>query len=486
MNYSVALTGEAHAIATRHLLRPDGQEDLCFALWHPSRGAHRKTALIAEIILPNNGERLVHGNASFKPEYFERVVSRALQTGAGIVFMHSHLGPGWQDMSDDDIQAEHGRAAASKGATGLPLVGLTLGTDETWSARVWEKTGAQTYERFWCESVKVVGEAGVQLTYADHLGPPPGYNKRLDRTVSAWGTEKQQKLARLRIGIIGAGSVGSIVAEALARMGVAHVKLLDFDIVEEHNLDRILNVDDQDIGTFKVDAIAHKLKKSATAQNFRADAITSSIAEESGYREALDCDLLFSCVDRPWARSVLNAISYAHLIPVIDGGIGVKTKTTGTILGADWKAHAVMPSRRCLECLGQYDPGLVQAERDGYFDDPEYIKSLAADHPIKQNQNVFAFSLDTAALEILQMLSLVISPLGISNFGEYNYHFVTGSLDIERDKSCNDGCPYPLMTGRGDTLPYKLTGLHKEAERTRSQYRPPHWYDLIFRFFQRQ
>lgn len=39
-----------------------------------------------------------------------------------------------------------------------------------------------------------------------------------------------------RINIIGCGSVGSAVAELLARFGLENVNLYDFDIVEEHNL----------------------------------------------------------------------------------------------------------------------------------------------------------------------------------------------------------------------------------------------------------
>ena len=53
--------------------------------------------------------------------------------------LHSHLGPGWQDVSEDDVVAERGRAALALAGTELPLVGLTLGTDGAWSARFWPR-----------------------------------------------------------------------------------------------------------------------------------------------------------------------------------------------------------------------------------------------------------------------------------------------------------------------------------------------------------
>ena len=57
-----------------------------------------------------------------------------------------------------------------------------------------------------------------------------------------------------RIHIIGCGSVGSTIAENLARCGVTKMTLWDFDKVEPHNLANQM-FRQQDIGKLKVDAL---------------------------------------------------------------------------------------------------------------------------------------------------------------------------------------------------------------------------------------
>jgi molybdopterin-synthase adenylyltransferase len=470
-SFSVAIRGEINEGLLAHLIRTDHQEDLCFATWYPSSGHHRKTALLHTLILPQPGERRVHGNASFEGRYFERAVMQAANTGAGLAFLHSHTGPGWQDMSSDDIRAEEGHAAAARGATSLPLVGLTAGNDGCWSARFWEKTAPSTYERRWCSSVRAVGSQ-LRVTFNDRLIPPPHATESLRRTISAWGPARQANLARIRVGIVGAGSVGSMIAEALARTGFQHIVLIDFDTVEQLNLDRLLHAYPRDarMARSKVKVLGKAIKRSATASAFEVEMIERSIVEEEGYCAALDCDVLFSCVDRPWPRSVLNYIAYAHLIPVIDGGILVSASKHRGLRAADWRAHIASAGRRCLECRGQYDPGLVSTERDGYFDDPRYIDGLPDDHFLKHNENVFAFSMSAASFEMLQLLMMILAPLGVADAGAQMYHFVPGLFDRPNFDPCNPNCPFSsLLLSKGDSSNMSVTGTHPAAERCREE-----------------
>jgi hypothetical protein len=468
------MTTATYRILSRHLLRADGQEDLTFALWRPSAGRSRQTALLTEVLLPRPGERTVHGNVGFGPPFLERAFDEALEAGAGISFLHSHPGGrGWQGMSGDDVAAEEGIAAQVLAVTGLPLVGLTMAGDGSLGARFWHRVSPRRFERGSCESVRVVGDHLI-VTYDPELRPVPPVRPSLERTVSAWGDAAQADLARLRVGIVGAGNVGQIVAEALARTGVQHLRLIDFDSVKTVNLDRLLHSDERDVALArsKVEGLARRLRRSARAAQPSIEALELSVVEPDGYKAAIDCDVLFSCVDRPWPRAVLNFLAYAHLIPVIDGGIVARTKADRSMRGAEWRAHIAAPGRRCLECLGQYDPGLVQAEREGYFDDPTYVAGLPRDHPVRRNENVFAFGLADASLEVLQLVSMSVAPSGVADVGAQTYHLSTGWVDRD-ERACEAGCVYaatPLLAA-GDTAPFVVTGRHEAATRERSDRR---------------
>src|SRR5262245_19594156 len=103
MTSSTALTTDTDHELREHLLRRDGQEDLCFALHRPSQGNRRHSFLISEPILPVPGERTVHGNVGIRADYFLRAAGLAADAGAGLVLLHSHPGGrGWQDLSRDD------------------------------------------------------------------------------------------------------------------------------------------------------------------------------------------------------------------------------------------------------------------------------------------------------------------------------------------------------------------------------------------------
>ncbi|MBE7170512.1 MAG: ThiF family adenylyltransferase [Williamsia sp.] len=483
--YSAIINGELHQQLFSHLIREDEQEDLCFATYVPSTGASRTTGILTSLIMPEEGDRNVHGNVGFMPQYLERVLKIAGERKEGIAFLHSHPSKGWQGMSDDDVVAETRLSPTVMAVTDLPLLGLTLGTDGAWSGRFWLKDDTQKrkYNRTWCDTVRVVDKQ-LSITYYDEILPPLFDVGKQLRTISAWGSKTQEDLSRLKVGIVGLGSVGSIVAEVLARTGIANFTLIDFDAVEEKNLDRLTNVFKNDIGRAKVLAIADGIRRSATAPKLEINCCEYSVCEKVGFETALNCDVLFSCVDRPWPRQVLNFIAYAHLVPVIDGGILVRTNKSNTaIIGADWKAQTVGYKRTCLECLGQYKAENASLEISGKLDDPDYIKGLDKGKFLDAHENVFVFSSHLASMEVLQLLSLFVAPSGIADVGQQLYHFVLGSLDVDAEKACHKNCFFPTVVGKGDFAGLTVYGPHAVAERARnlraSQMLTPNSHDVV-------
>lgn len=459
MTHDAALTGEAARAAADHLLQhfrhAEPQEDLCFALWRPTTGAARFSALISELLLPRSGERLLHGNTSFAPHYLARAILTARQRNMGLAFMHSHPSPGWQDLSSADIVAERDVIAYPAHATGLPLVGLTIGTDGHWSARFWERDGS-TMALNWCAKVRIVTDRVCHFYYNDRAHPPPPRRNILRRTFDTWGQKAQNSIARLRCGVVGLGSVGSIVAESVARIGVTQVTLIDPDRVEEHNLDRLLHATTRDIGRLKVDLTARRLRKIATASRIRVESLPLSVHDFAAYRAALDCDILFSCVDRPVARDVLNYIANAHLVPVIEAGVAVATDTENDrLFSAHWRAQIVTPYHQCLRCSQQYSSGMVVAELDGSLDDPSYVRTLPRDST--RSQNVFPFALGAASMQVNLALRYLLAPDWWPSASRQEHQLMTADTRVLKSK-CHEHCSFRSRKARGDReIPPYLT-----------------------------
>lgn len=428
------------------LLRADGQEELVFGLYVPSQGEGRFTALFSEIVYPVEGDRQVHGNVSFNAAYLERVYAEALSSGKGVVFLHSHLGPGWQDVSDDDVRADTQLASSAVPVTGLPLLSMTLGTDGTWSARAWTNGNGVPQGR-WCTHVRTV-ERHLKVDYAERLRPAPQTTRRQRRTVAVWGEQHQASMTRLTVGIVGLGSVGSQVCEQLARSGFTRLVLIDHDRVEEHNLDRLAGAYSENVGEWKVDVAGRNAARGSTAQKVSVRRVPYSLVSEEGYRAALDCDVLISCVDRPHPRRLLNHIAYAHLIPVIDGGIRVRHKN-GILNAVNWQVQTVGPGRPCLVCLQVYDSALAELDARGLLDDPTYIEGLPQDDVLKASENVYTFSSAVAALEVMQLVTLVT---GLQDFGVQRFDFHAGTTEAHLDEQQGLDCLCKAaVTGTGDT-----------------------------------
>lgn len=454
---SVTMTADVDAILADHVHKDADQEDLTFAYWKPSIGLHRYTTVLTRLVLPREGDRILQGNVAFYPRYLLRVLAEVPE-GSGIAFLHGHPKPGWQVMSEDDIVAERDRLAGQvAGRTGLPLLGLTRGTDGAWSGRIWLRNGPRSYSREDVRSVRVVG---TELSVTFHPDEPVVRSSDSQvATLSVWGEAAQQRLVRTRVGIVGLGSVGSLVSESLSRMGLRRLTLIDFDKIEQRNLDRTLGATQEDVDAeaLKVDVAARTARNSATSCDLDLRRVPHSLLSAEGLSAALDCDVLFSCVDHPWPRHVLNTIAYSHLIPVIDGGIMAKVKPDGTPQHVAWRIHSVGPDHACMVCLGALRRSDVALDMAGKLDDPDYIAGLSEeDRAVISRRNVFPFSMSVAAHEVLQFVGLVTGMSRIGGVGPQTYNAFPGAMKVDRGRLCDDVCEFAELTA---TVPDLYRGL---------------------------
>ena len=403
------MTETIHAALADHLLRADGQEDICLATYAPSTGARRTTAVIAAVELPAEGDREVHGNATIHGGYVLRVAAQAARDGRGVVIMHSHPGARrWQQMSGPDADAESSYAGLVLQLTGLPLVGMTLAGDGSWSARSWIDGTAE-----WAWSVRRVGTTLV-TSWNCELVPTATENPTQKRTISCWGEDLHRDITRLRVLVVGVGSVGLDVVQRLAATGIADIGVMDYDRVEQVNRDRMIGVTRRDarLGRRKVDVATRLARQAATAPNAVVTSHADSICSPSGLATAMDYDVIFSCVDRAWPRAVLSTLAYADLIPVIDGGIAIDAVELGGMRGATRRVQTATPGRPCLACSKQIDMAEVALEMSGDLDDPEYIRR-AGRQVLAGSPNVAALCAGVSSGQLDQFVSLVARPAGL-------------------------------------------------------------------------
>ncbi len=135
------------------------------------------------------------------------------------------------------------------------------------------------------------------------------------------GTENLKKIQGTKIGIAGAGGLGSNCAFNLVRSGFIDFKIVDFDVVEPSNLNRQFYFSDQ-IGLPKVEA----LKTNLTRINPSVEIVTRNIKITSENAGSIfkDCDVVVEAFDKAEYKALLveNYYSSGKLLVSASGLAG--------------------------------------------------------------------------------------------------------------------------------------------------------------------
>ncbi|MBS3748465.1 MAG: sulfur carrier protein ThiS adenylyltransferase ThiF [Candidatus Thermoplasmatota archaeon] len=111
-------------------------------------------------------------------------------------------------------------------------------------------------------------------------------------------TQKQKRikeiLSKKTVGIAGAGGLGSNAAVALARSGIGHLIIVDFDVVEERNLNRQYYFLDQ-LGMKKVDALTQNIHR--INPQITIDSVQLKLEQGQMHTPFVSADIIIEALD---------------------------------------------------------------------------------------------------------------------------------------------------------------------------------------------
>lgn len=145
------------------------------------------------------------------------------------------------------------------------------------------------------------------------------FPNRYDRNMQALSAEECATLATKRVTVVGCGGLGGLVIEALARIGVGHLRVIDGDVFEESNLNRQLLCTEEVLGREKALVAAERV--AAINGEIEAKPIVAYLDENNAAELLRGADCVVDCLDNLEARFWM-AHACQHLgIPVVYGAI---------------------------------------------------------------------------------------------------------------------------------------------------------------------
>lgn len=338
-----------------------------------------------------------HLRVVIHPSFIMPLLKRARNESLSLVLTHTHPFAEDAHFSSVDDEGERVLMPTLFSRTGDCPHGALVLTSKDCSARIWTKRNAAP------QHLSPVIEVGRHLRIHDRNRDwSPTISKQFDRSVRAFGAEGQATLASLSIGIIGLGGIGSVVAEQLAHLGVRKLLLLDPDVLEETNLNRVVGATRLDIGRPKVEVAAELIRR--INPQIEVTAILGDVIMTNDARRVLSSDFLFCCTDSHGSRAVINQLAYQYMIPALDLGVRVQVRA-GTVESVTGRIQMLAPGLPCLVCHNLLDPEEVRRDllsEEARTRDP-YIVGAVEPQPA-----VISLNSTVASLGVTMMLSAVV------------------------------------------------------------------------------
>ncbi|KRD10827.1 thiamine biosynthesis protein ThiF [Flavobacterium sp. Root901] len=133
------------------------------------------------------------------------------------------------------------------------------------------------------------------------------------------GDEGQEKLKKAKVLVIGAGGLGCPVLQYIATAGVGFIGIMDFDIIEIHNLHRQILYTENQIGRQK--AIAAKEVVLKLNPLIDVQAITEKLTLENASKVINQYDIIVDGSDNFTTRYLVNDTCVQLKKPLVYGSI---------------------------------------------------------------------------------------------------------------------------------------------------------------------
>lgn len=368
-----------------------GKNEACAILYanETSRADGTVRLLVHEIQFPTADDYTKRGliEAELSPEFVARVTKRARREKYSLIFAHSHPGIEAPVFSHIDSLGEKRLAAfLAHRHPALEHAALVVSEGGMRARRLGKD-----------EEICVIAVGTHREVIFDPTMPLPSNLDIYDRQVRAFGSSGQQALQRLRIAIVGLGGTGSLVAQQLVHLGVRHLILVDPDVLESTNLNRVANAMPGDIGHPKVEIAARYIN--AVAEDSTVTCVVGDVTRSNTAKELLNADIIFGCTDSHGSRAVLQQISYQYLIPCIDVGTTIAV-SEGSVTHIYGRVQLLAPGHACFTCSSLLDPNEVRRDMMSDFErqaDP-YIRGAREPAPAVMSLNSTVVSLSVTML----------------------------------------------------------------------------------------
>jgi len=441
-------------VVTNHLFPGDWGEHGAVLLAGTSQAGGQFTLYVREVHLAREGTDYVQGaigHRALTPEFIHRLITRAREERLVYLAVHNHGSDRDVGFSSIDYDShERGYPALLQIARGVPVGALVFG-HRSLQADIWLTDGT----RLELDEAVVVGNTIQRLTpspkrwLADAAGT-------YDRQIRMFGKAGQTLLANCRVGIIGLGGIGSLVAEYLGRLGVGEFHLVDDDQVEESNLSRIVGASASDAlaGVDKV-KVAERL---ILQGNDRATVmlVAKDVAKESAARELISCDYLFLAADSMRARLVFNAMVHQYFIPGVQLGSKIRSDDSGALVEAMSANRPVRPGHGCLWCNQLIDAN--QLAKEAKTDEERKAQAYGVEEP---NPSVISLNAIAAAHAVNDFLFdyLCLRPERAALHYDHFYLLKANHSLVapRRDDDCSECSRAGLRYGRGDSVALPCT-----------------------------